>query len=182
MNLKDILVAVVASVVVSIFVVGMFFSPEDGRDGRDGLGGTIGSEVTHDVDFRGEVGLRERYTTISTDYTVQVAESGTTFLVASGTTATLPAVSTAGQVYRFIISGAIADTNFVVDSAEGDNIEGSLIVAGAVVDCAAEDQINFVADGENLGDSVELRSDGTSWLLTDSNGLTAAKITCTDPS
>ena len=110
-----------------------------------------------------------------------IAQSGTTFLVATGTTSTLPA-ATDGLVLRFLISGAFDTTNFIIDSAEGDNIEGALIVAGAVVDCDAEDQINFVADGENLGDYIELRSDGTSWFIGSSGALTAGKLTCTDPS
>lgn len=119
--------------------------------------------------------------TPTADITLTAADSGKLYLIATGTTATLPAVRE-GAWFRFMVSGSIADTNFVIDSAEGDNIEGALIVAGAVVDCAAEDQINFVNDGENVGDFVELYSDGTSWLIGASGGLTTAKITCTDPS
>lgn len=123
----------------------------------------------------------QRAITPSANITLTPNDSGSLYLIATGTTATLPAVAE-GLWFRFMISGAIADTNFVIDSAEGDNIEGALIVAGAVVDCAAEDQINFVADGENLGDFVEVYSDGTSWLIGASGALTAAKLTCTDPS
>lgn len=117
----------------------------------------------------------------SSVYTLSHFESGSTIYInASGTTTTLPAARD-GLVYRFVVSGVIDTANWVIDSAEGDNIEGSLIVAGAVVDCDAEDQLNFVADGENLGDYVELRSNGSKWFITQSNVLTTAKLTCTDP-
>jgi hypothetical protein len=96
---------------------------------------------------------------------------------------TLPAVaSSAGVTLKFVIATAFDTANVVIDSAEGDNIEGSLIVAGAVVDCDAEDQIDFVHDGENLGDYVELRSNGVNWFIGDSGALTGSKLTCSDPS
>lgn len=115
--------------------------------------------------------------------TLQLLDSGTTYSIsASGTTWILPAVTQTGVNFRWVVGGALDTANVVIDSAEGDNIEGTLIVAGAVVDCAAEDQVNFVIDGENVGDYVELMSNGTNWLIGDSGALTAAKLTCTDPS
>ena len=109
-------------------------------------------------------------------------DSGTTYLVsASGTQITLPALRDS-LTYKFKVNGAIDTANVVIKSSEGDNIEGTLIVAGAVVDCDAEDQINIIADGENIGDYVEITSDGTQWLIGDSGALTASKMTCTDPS
>ena len=116
---------------------------------------------------------------VSADNTLVNAESFTTsYLSGAISSSTLPAVATAtSTVYRFAISAAIsADVHIV--SAEGDNIEGSMIVAGAVVDCDAEDRISFIGDGENLGDFVEVRSDGQKWFITQSNALTAAKLTC----
>lgn len=115
---------------------------------------------------------------LSSDTTLTYSQSGATFYAtASGSTTTLPAVRD-GVVYRFVIGGAIDTVDWIIKSAEGDNIEGSLIVAGAVVDCDASDQINFVVDGENLGDFVELRSNGTKWFVTQSNALTGSKLTC----
>lgn len=146
------------------------------------------STLTGDTTLTGEVTLKEGSTTlaptsISATTTLTAANSGTTYyLSASGTTIILPAVTTAGLNYRFVINGAADTGNFIIDSAEGDNVEGTLIVAGAVVDCAAEDQLDFVVDGENVGDYVEVRSDGTQWLIGDSGVLTAGKLTCTDPS
>ena len=114
--------------------------------------------------------------------TLSILDSGSTyFLTGSGTLMTLPSVAE-GLNFKFVVSDALDTANVVIDSAEGDNIEGTLIVAGAVVDCAGEDQINIVVDGENVGDYVELMSDGTQWLIGDSGVLTAGKMTCTDPS
>lgn len=114
------------------------------------------------------------------DATLTNAQSGSLFKMnTAGEDLTLPAVATASGVhYRFAVTGAVATTNMTIVSAEGDNIEGSLIVAGAVVDCDANDVITFVIDGENIGDFVELYSDGTSWLIGASGGLTASKMTC----
>jgi len=143
--------------------------------------------ITGGATLTGEVTMKEASATIAaTDQwattTLTAAQSGTTFyLSGKGTTITLPAV-TEGVNFRFVVGGALDTANVIIDSAEGDNIEGSLIVAGAVVDCAAVDQINFVVDGENIGDYVEVRSDGTQWLIGDSGVLTSAKMTCTDPS
>lgn len=124
----------------------------------------------------GEAGIVES----SSDITLAQNQSGSTYLITSSSTVTLPAVRE-GLNYQFVVSTAIP-ANFVIDSAEGDNIEGALIVAGAVVDCNAVDQVNFVGDGENLGDYVRLISDGISWHIVGSGALTTAKLTCTDPS
>jgi hypothetical protein len=110
------------------------------------------------------------------------ANSGTTYyMTGSSTEITLPAIAD-GLNFKFVVTGASTGYNWIISSSEGDNIEGTLIVAGAVVDCAAEDQINFVVDGENIGDYVEVYSDGSQWLIGDSGVLTASKMTCTDPS
>jgi hypothetical protein len=131
----------------------------------------------------GETGFRELTTAITATTTLTAAQSGSTFYIAPAhqTTITLPALAD-GLVYKFVISGAFADADTAIASAEGDNIEGALIVAGAVIDCDAEDKINFISDGENLGDYVELRSNGTSWFIGSSGGLASVKLTCTDPS
>jgi len=154
--------------------------------GISAVAGTFSSTlgVTGATTLSGAVTLKEAAATISTTTSVTAAQSGTTFYVTgatTGATVTLPA-ATAGLIYRFVIGGAFGTNNVIIDSAEGDNVEGTLIVAGAVVDCDAEDQINFIADGENIGDYVELRSDGTQWLIGSSGALTGAKLTCTDPS
>lgn len=115
------------------------------------------------------------------DATLTVAQTNSIVKMnTAGEDITLPAVaSSIGVSYRFVVTGAVATTNMTVNSAEGDNVEGTLVVAGAVVDCDANDVITFVIDGENIGDFVDLYSDGTSWLIGASGGLTASKITCT---
>lgn len=132
----------------------------------------------------GMVTAKEAIDTNTATTTLTVAQSGTTFYISGGAlnNITLPAVANAGINYRFVIGGAVDTGNIVIGSAEGDNINGTLIVAGAVVDCRAEDFINFITDGEQLGDYVEVRSDGVQWFIGDSSVLTSAKMTCTDPS
>jgi hypothetical protein len=122
-------------------------------------------------------------TVTGTAATLRDVDFGKTVVLsaASGTTVTLPAAKKGGWL-RFVIASAFDTANVIIDSAEGDNIEGALIVAGAVVDCDAEDQLNFVNDGENLGDFVELYSDGTNWYIGASGALSSSKLTCTDPS
>lgn len=148
------------------------------------LGASVGPDVYSYLNVHGPLNYREKVIThtVTTTYTTNQSGSTVNFNYATGTTATLPAVSSAGSVFRFTVGAAFADSNMVVASAEGDNIEGTLIVAGAVVDCDGEDFINFINDGENVGDFVELRSNGTNWIIGASGGLTSAKMTCTDPS
>lgn len=120
-------------------------------------------------------------TTASTN-TLTITESGRTFFVSNSSTVfVLPATSTAAGVhYRFVVGGAI-DGNVTIRTSDlGKDIEGTLLVAGAVVDCAAEHTITFVADGANIGDYFELFSDGSHWIIGDSGALTGSKLTCTD--
>lgn len=189
----------VVALAVAVLVVGVLGLSKDpvivnvASDGETRVvekstGAIPGTDVYQDMTFYESVKFKASVTelaatSIYSTTTLQAKDSGSLLSVsASGTTITLPAVTEAGTSFTVAIGGAVDSGNVIVDSAEGDNIEGSLIVAGAVVDCAAEDQVNFVTDGENVGDSVTLISDGTSWLIVDSNALTAAKLTCTDPS
>lgn len=111
--------------------------------------------------------------------TLTNADSGKTFILTTTTEFVLPATSTsAGVSYKFVIGGAITSNVTIRTSDLGNNIEGTLIVAGAVVDCDAEDTITFVADGENIGDYVELWSNGTYWFIGDSGALSGSKLTC----
>lgn len=114
------------------------------------------------------------------DTTLTVAQSGAIVQMAvAGLDVTLPAATAAAGVgYRFVVSAAVASTDMTIVGAAADLINGTLVVAGAVVDCDASDIITLVIDGENVGDFVELYSDGTSWLIGDSGALTASKMTC----
>lgn len=148
-----------------------------------GLGGkesvNVGGFYSPDI-----VGLQERTkdiaaTSVYSTTTLVASESGTTYLIsASGTTITLPAVGNKGAKFKFVINGAVDSGNVLVTSAEGDNVEGSVIVAGAVVDCDAADVLTFVTDGENIGDYVEIISTGSYWVPLSSGALTGSKLTC----
>lgn len=100
---------------------------------------------------------------------------------AAGATITLPALAD-GLVFKFIVGAAFATTNWIVASAEGDNINGTLLVNGAVVAAGAEDQINFVATAETIGDWIELIADsGNSQWIVSGVGAGIGSITATDP-
>ena len=125
--------------------------------------------------------------TISAAQTIKPTDTGKTFVLdaAAGATITLPALSD-GLNFEFVVGAAFATTNWVIDSAEGDNVNGSIADMGttvAVVVASGEDQINFVASAETIGDWVRLTADSgnSQWLVT---GMCAANggITATDPS
>lgn len=105
-------------------------------------------------------------------------------LLATSTTATLitlPA-ATDGARFEFIVMAGLSGSTVAIDSAEGDNIYGSIMVNDAWVECFEEDQINVITDGELVGDRVEIISDGTNWYIIDSEVDASGKMTCTDPS
>ena len=120
--------------------------------------------------------------TVSAAVTLTAADSGKWYKLdaAAGVTVTLPSVKS-GLNFRFVVASAFATSNFVIDSAEGDNINGILVVNGASVAASEEDQINFVATAESVGDFVELWSDGSNWFVY-GIGNSAGSITATDPS
>jgi hypothetical protein len=120
--------------------------------------------------------------TVTADLTLTAADSGKWYALdnTTGKTITLPAVQ-AGLQFKFYVADNFATDNFIIDSAEGDNIDGSLVVNGAKVAAAGEDQINFVASAETKGDFVELWSDGNQWFVY-GVGANSGSITATDPS
>jgi hypothetical protein len=120
--------------------------------------------------------------TISEDITLVAADTNKVFWLdnSTGKTITLPELED-GLNFKFVIADNFATDNWVIDSAEGDNIEGMLEVAGAVVVASGEDQINFVASAESKGDFVQLECNGTNWFLSGQAALSGG-ITVTDPS
>ncbi len=114
--------------------------------------------------------------------TLTAADRGKWYELAAsaGVTVTLPAVSS-GLNFRFVVANAFDTSNYVIDSAEGDNIDGNLIVNGAAVAASGEDQINFVASAESVGDFIDIWSDGNKWYVW-GIGNSAGAITATDPS
>ena len=119
--------------------------------------------------------------------TVLANQSNTCFVLnaAGGATVTLPSLAQ-GLRYKFVVGANFASTNWVIDSAEGDNINGIIADLGATVagvPAVGEDQINFVATAEAIGDWVELVADmdGSQWLVSGACA-TNGGITVTDPS
>jgi hypothetical protein len=90
---------------------------------------------------------------------------------------TLPAVTNVGFKCKVVVGFGLT-SDAVVSSAEGDNLEGALMVASTVVTVDAADNINFVDTAENLGDWVTFESDGAIWYV-DGRALTTAAITAT---
>jgi len=130
---------------------------------------------------------RGKVEVISAAQTLTAADSGKVFILdaAEGKTVTLPALAT-GLNFKFIVGAAFATTNWIIDSAEGDNIEGIISDMGATVagiPAGAEDQINFVASAEGIGDWIELVCDyaNSQWLVSGAC-RTNGGITATDPS
>lgn len=117
--------------------------------------------------------------TLAAAATLTAADSGKTYILsaAEGKTITLPALKS-GVHFKFVVGAAFATSNWVVASAEGSNVQGVLIVNGASVDAADEDQINFVATAETVGDHIELICDGTDWYVS-GVGSQAGGITAT---
>jgi hypothetical protein len=136
------------------------------------------------VALSGSINYLESFERVSTAAgnlinTSTVAESGKTYYITTSTSQVLPLASTAtGTVYRFVVAEALTVTSTISTSGYADIIEGTLIVAGAVVDCDAEDTILITAASENVGDFVELRSDGQKWFIGASGVLTATGWTC----
>ena len=125
----------------------------------------------------------EKQETLAAAKTLIAADSGKTFILdaAAGAAITLPAL-TEGFNCKFFTGAAFATTNWTIESAEGDNITGIVVVNGASVPAAAEDQINFVATAETIGDFIEIRCDfaNSQWLVW-GMGNAAGSITATDP-
>ncbi len=127
----------------------------------------------------GTTGLAARVEQVTAGRTIVEADNGMTFVFgdAAPGTITLPAVTLTGFKCKVIVGFALTSDG-VVASAEGDNMEGALMVASTVVTVDAADQINFVDTAENIGDWATFESDGTYWYV-DGRALTTAAMTAT---
>jgi|TARA_R100001086_G_scaffold70339_1_gene33570 hypothetical protein len=135
------------------------------------------THVNNDV-----VRIKNDVDAVSAAVTLTAADSGKWYELAAsaGVTVTLPAVES-GLHFRFVVANAFDTSNYIIDSAEGDNIDGILVVNGASVAASGEDQINFVASAESVGDFIDIWSDGSKWYVW-GIGNSAGSITATDPS
>lgn len=149
---------------------------------ENNLGAISGTRVTADMHFMGENKMRNKVNRgLIASTTLTIMDASTIYSLASSTgfNITLPAVGLSkGVSFKFVIGAAFATADYTINTREGDNLEGSVIVAGAVVDCNAADVLTFVNDGENIGDFVEVFSDGVKWFVGQSGALTASKLTC----
>lgn len=144
----------------------------------------MATHTTYSVDAERAL---EDITVLTGATTLTKGDSGTVYILdaAAGATVTLPALAE-GLKFKFIVGASFATTNWVIASAEGDNINGIIMDMGATVagvPAAGEDFINFVASAETVGDYVEFLCDysNSQWLV---SGACAANggITATDPS
>ena len=130
--------------------------------------------------------LRNGASTIAAVTTLTAGSANVQILdAAAGVAVTLPALED-GLDFTFYVGAAFATTNWVIDSAEGDNINGFISDMGstpAVVLASGEDQVNFVATAESIGDWVRLVADSgnSQWILSGMCGVNGG-ITVTDPS
>ena len=135
----------------------------------------MSTTITHSNDVERQV---ENYQAITIGESYTMADSGKTIKVSgTGGTVTLPA-PTEGFNIKFVTTGGLTSANTVIAGGTADKMEGSIIVAGAVVDVDAADQLNFVHTADNLGDFVEITSDGSNYYVS-GNGLGSGGITAT---
>ena len=119
--------------------------------------------------------------------TLKLTDNGKLCLLsaAAGDLVTLPPLER-GFSIEFVVATAFATSNWVIASSEGDNIDGLISDMGstpAVVLASGEDQINFVASAETIGDSVKFIADTTNskWIARGTCGANGG-MTATDPS
>ena len=103
--------------------------------------------------------------TVSADTTLTASDSGKTIVLsnATGEDIILPAVAE-GLKYKFIVGSAFITSAWTV-TATTKVIQGTVLVNGASVLGANEDIITFAHAAENVGDWVEIESDGTNWYV-----------------
>ena len=131
------------------------------------------------VDLQANDGVGVKTEAISVDTTLTAADSGKTYILdAVGEVITLPSV-TDGLKYKFVLNATTATTNWTIVSAT-NVIQGSALVAGAVVAAANENTISVVAAKGIAGDFVEISSDGTNWYAF-GVAVTTGAITFTAP-
>jgi len=167
----------------------------NGTDGADISNQSFGGSTSDNWDVGGNLtvagtatitggfaGSKNSLSTISTrvaSTTLATTDSGKTYILTTTTEFVLPATTTASGVhYKFVLGGLTTASSSIRTYDLTTGIEGTLIVAGAVVDCDKEARITFGTDFENLGDYVEVWSNGTYWFIGDSGALTGSALAC----
>lgn len=124
-----------------------------------------------------------KISTIAAAKTVRNDETGTTFILdaAAGAAITLPALED-GLHFEFIVGAAFATSDWVISSAEGDNINGIIVVNGASIPASGEDNVTFELAAESVGDYVRFIADsGNSQWLVYGIANSAASVSANDP-
>lgn len=116
----------------------------------------------------------------TTDTTLTIGQTGAVVKMGTaGLDITLPAPTAAtGVSYRFLVSAAFATTDMTIVSGTADLISGSLIVAGAVAACDLADIITIASTTEDVGDFIDLYSDGVNWMIGANQAMTAGAHVC----
>ena len=137
------------------------------------VGGASGASITLINTFADQLRTETVDLTIADEIVtatnvITADETGKTFYLGSagGFTSTLPAPAI-GLKFKFIVSTA-PTTAYIITTNGGDNIlEGTYLdIIGELVAIAAQDTLNFVASTSLVGDTLEVKSDGTSWFCT----------------
>ena len=112
---------------------------------------------------------------ITAAQTITHKDNGKIFMLDGGTgvAITLPTPKR-GQRYKFIV-GAAFTTDYVI-TATAAIMEGCILEAGAVQDVAGATTLTLEDGTENIGDYIDMISDGVNWYVS-GNFLTAASIT-----
>ena len=106
---------------------------------------------------------------------ITAAESGSTYILnnTTGFVSTLPAPAI-GLRFKFINKAVnISGNHTVVANAGASIFQGNVMVASTVVTSVAGTSVNFLVNASDIGDWVEVISDGTSWFLSGSATTTA---------
>ena len=107
---------------------------------------------------------------VTTTNVITAAESGTTYFLnsATGFVSTLPAPA-AGLRFRFVcIAVPTSGAHTVVPTGGSDIFQGNVMVASTVDPVVGQDTLSFDQDDADIGDWIEVISDGTSWFVSGS--------------
>ena len=110
--------------------------------------------------------VRKEIETINATSPLTAVDSGKVFMVGGGAgiVITLPAATTAGLIFKFIL---VDSTNLVTISSPTANIYGVLSVQSGTnrIACAGETSVVFAANAL-IGDSIEFISNGVNYYAT----------------
>lgn len=148
------------------------------------LGTTPALTVDSDLNVVVTTSLKTPVETLVATETLTANESMKLLVLSHATefATTLPPVaSSAGITYHIVIGAAPSGASYTVVTDSGENkIYGVAVVNGDSVQASAEDTITFTDGAADVGDWVELTSDGTNWYVSgQGHAATAIVFTAT---